>query len=299
MSSIKFPVTATLAAFLLAGTAVVAEEIDRTVDADPSGTVVVSNISGEVEIYGWDRNEVRVYGELSDDIEEFIFERDGNRIVVKVQHPDRHRHSHDMESELEIQIPRKSDVEVHTISAEITVSDVEGSRRLETVSGDIETDVYKDDLEVRTVSGDVEIVGRDEAALITVNTISGDAEITGVRGEIEAQTVSGDVDLRLEDIKRLRMRSTNGDMSLHTSLRPDGRLEAETINGEVEVILSGEINSSFDVETFNGDIDNCFGPEARRTSKYAPGRELRFTEGNASSRVRIKTLNGGVTLCRD
>jgi len=36
-----------------------------------------------------------------------------------------------------------------------------------------------------------------------------------------------------------------------------------------------------------------------RTSKYAPGKELRFTEGDGSARVLIKTLNGGINLCRD
>ena len=51
-------------------------------------------------------------------------------------------------------------------------------------------------------------------------------------------------------------------------------------------------------ETFNGDIDNCFGPEARRTSKYAPGRELSFTAGDGNGEIRIKTLNGDVILCK-
>jgi hypothetical protein len=35
-----------------------------------------------------------------------------------------------------------------------------------------------------------------------------------------------------------------------------------------------------------------------RTSKYAPGRELRFTEGDGDARVSIKTLNGSLRLCK-
>ncbi len=299
MSRMRFLVTTVLAVCMLASAPVDADEIDETIDADASGTVVISNVSGEIEVYGWNRNEVRVIGDIGEDVAELRFERDGNRVIVKVILPDRHRHSRDMDAELEIRIPRKSDVEINTVSADITVSDVEGSRRLQSVSGEIETDVFKDDVEAKSVSGDIVVVGHNEAALVTVRTVSGDAEIRDVRGEVEAQTVSGDVDLVLEDVKRLRMRSTSGDMSLRTSLRPDSRLDAETINGEVEIVLSGQINASFDIVTFNGDIDNCFGPEARRTSKYAPGRELRFTEGNSDGRVRIKTLNGGVTLCRD
>ena len=58
------------------------------------------------------------------------------------------------------------------------------------------------------------------------------------------------------------------------------------------------MSARFDIETFNGSIDNCFGPEPVRTSRYTPGRELRFTEGDGNARVAIKTLNGGLRLCK-
>ena len=58
------------------------------------------------------------------------------------------------------------------------------------------------------------------------------------------------------------------------------------------------MNAEFDIETFNGDIDNCFGPKSRRTREYAPGNELQFSEGAPGARVRIKTLNGGVEICK-
>jgi hypothetical protein len=34
------------------------------------------------------------------------------------------------------------------------------------------------------------------------------------------------------------------------------------------------------------------------TSEYAPGREWRYREGTGSGRVRIKTLNGDVGICK-
>jgi hypothetical protein len=36
-----------------------------------------------------------------------------------------------------------------------------------------------------------------------------------------------------------------------------------------------------------------------RTSEYAPGQELRFREGSGAARVRIKTLNGDISVCND
>ena len=51
-----------------------AERIDQTQDADANGKVDVFNLSGDVEIIGWNRKEIQVTGEIGDDAEEFIFE---------------------------------------------------------------------------------------------------------------------------------------------------------------------------------------------------------------------------------
>jgi DUF4097 and DUF4098 domain-containing protein YvlB len=77
-----------------------------------------------------------------------------------------------------------------------------------------------------------------------------------------------------------------------------GRLDIETINGTVDVEFDGDVSARFDIETFNGSIRNCFGPDAVRTSQYAPGRELKFTEGDGDGRVTINTLNGSLNLCK-
>ena len=72
----------------------------------------------------------------------------------------------------------------------------------------------------------------------------------------------------------------------------------ESVNGTVEVGFVGEVSARFDIETFNGRIRNCFGPEAERTSKYTPGLELSFQDGDGDARVNISTLNGDVSICR-
>ena len=48
----------------------------------------------------------------------------------------------------------------------------------------------------------------------------------------------------------------------------------------------------------NGDIDNCFGGKPERTSKYTPGWELSFTEGDGDGRVEMSTMNGDLSICR-
>jgi len=97
---------------------------------------------------------------------------------------------------------------------------------------------------------------------------------------------------------RGRIQTTNGDLRLQTALARDARLEAEAINGDLSFQLRQPIDAEFDIETFNGEIDNCFGPKSTRTSEFAPGNALRFKEGNGNARIRIKTLNGGVEICK-
>ena len=83
------------------------------------------------------------------------------------------------------------------------------------------------------------------------------------------------------------------------ALARDARIDAEAINGDLRFILRGTVDAEFDIETFNGEIDNCFGPKPRRTREYGPGNELNFKRRRrATRRVRIKTLNGGVEVCK-
>ena len=83
------------------------------------------------------------------------------------------------------------------------------------------------------------------------------------------------------------------------AMPPIMHIEVAENNGDVDIKFSGEVSARFDIETFNGRIRNCFGPEPVRTSEYAPGRELRFTEGGGEGRVVIRTLNGGLRLCTE
>jgi len=285
-----------IALALLGAASANAETIDRTLDADSDGRVLISNVAGSVEVRGWSRNQVEVTGELGSRVEELIFERNDDDIVIKVKVP-RH-HSGGISSDLHVNVPKASSLQVNTVSADIDVSDVEGEQHLESVSGDIETEAHAADIELGSVSGDIEVQGDKKAIRTRLNSVSGDVDVEGMAGEINAETVSGDITAGDSAYKRASVNTVNGDIAFHARLLDDGRLDVETINGEVDIDFDGDVSARFDIETFNGEIRNCFGPEAVRTSNYAPGRELKFTEGDGSGRVSIKTLNGNLRLCK-
>jgi DUF4097 and DUF4098 domain-containing protein YvlB len=270
--------------------------INERAAADPAGSVEVSNVAGNVRVTGWDRNEVEVTGELGKGAERLEFAVADKVTRIKVLMPGK---SYDAEeTDLVIHVPAASRLSVNTVSADIEVQGLLGAQRLQSVSADIRTAAAGEDVECKSVSGDIAVNGSFKKGLLTITTVSGDATALRVAGEVNANTVSGDVTLGLGETNRSRVRSTSGDLTLAALLAADGKLDAESISGDVRLELVGAVNAEFDISSFNGEIRNCFGPRAVSTSEYAPGKELRFREGQGSAQVRIKTMNGDISVCR-
>ena len=286
---------ATILACLLTAT-VFAEEVDRTIDASVDGHVEISNIAGSVTVIGWSRNSVEVTGTLGRNVEELVLERDGDEITIKVKVPK--RGGRGIDSDLLISVPQASSLDVGAVSADIDVTDVLGEQSLHTVSGDVTTEHAGGDMEAESVSGDVEVSGDNSEGEIEASTVSGDVILFRVSGEVSGESVSGDVTVDEGSFDRAEMSSVTGEIVFNGELRDDGKLSIETVNGDVDVNFVGDLSARIEIDTFNGSIRNCFGPEAERTSKYAPGWELEFVEGDGDGRVEISTMNGGVNICR-
>jgi DUF4097 and DUF4098 domain-containing protein YvlB len=283
-----------LAAAPMAATA--GTPINKRTAADPAGMVEISNTAGSVSVTGWDRNEVEITGELGKGTERLDFTKGDKVTRIKVVLPNR---SHDVdETNLVVKVPKGSSLALNTVSADIVIQSVHGAQRLQSVSGDVRTQASGEDVECRTVSGDVTIQGSGQKGLVSITTVSGDATATQVAGEINGNTVSGNFSIAAGQAMRSRLRSTSGDLSLSGQLAADARVDIESISGDVRLDLTGPAVAEFDVSSFNGEIRNCFGPKPVRTDEYAPGREWRYTEGAGTARVRIKTLNGDVGVCR-
>jgi len=290
--------TGTLLVFALLGTgpaALAGSPINERKPADPSGQVEVSNTAGSVVVTGWARNEVEVTGTLGEGVERLEFVQSGQLTRVKVILPK--RSSRVESTSLVLKVPATSSLSANTVSADVRVQGVRGTQRLQSVSGDIETEAAAEDVECKTVSGNVVVNGTGQKSLLTVTTVSGDATVSRVGGEVNGNTVSGNFTITAGDTTRSRLRSTSGDLGLKGQLVADARLDFESISGDVRLDLVGPIGAEFDVSSFNGAIRSCFGPKPVRTSEYAPGTELRFKEGQGAARVRIKTLNGDISIC--
>lgn len=273
-----------------------AEDVDRTIDAAADGHVRISNTSGSVTVDGWSNSAVEVTGELGRNVEELILERDGDLVTVKVKVP--RKSSRGIESEIHVRVPEGSSINVGTISADVEVTKVRGDQKLESVSGNIDTETVDADVSVEVVSGDIEVRGEGEDAETRAGAVSGDISLIRVAGEVAGGTVTGDLIVEEGSFDRVKVHSVNGDILFHSELRKGGKLFAEAVNGDIELEFTDDVSGRFDFDTLNGEIDNCFGPEPKRTSKYTPGWVLRFQEGNGDGTVSASTVNGDIEICR-
>ena len=280
---------------LLMTHAAFAERVERETAASASGEVQIVNVSGEVHVIGWDQAQVKLVADSHGGVDEIQFDRDDDVTRIRV----RGTHGDAPTSTLRVQIPKASTLVIRTVCGSQRIENVLGEQRLQSVSGEIHTSIGEEDLEAKTVSGEIKVVGSGKAGSIRATTLSGEMYMEKVDGEFELSSVSGDIELRAGVIEEMRINTTNGGARIQGTLAEDGRIEAEAINGSLDLKLAGKVSAQFDIESFNGSINNCFGPKARRAREYGPGIVLRFSEGeDADARVRLKTLNGEIDLCR-
>lgn len=283
---------------LAAGTSVRASNhsSDQQVDADPRGTVEVSNFAGRVEVTGWDKPQVSVHSNLSGDIENVDVRSDHGRTSIKV-----HVHGWAFgpggEADLDIKIPKGSELDVTSVSAEVTSNGVLGVQRLKTVSGSIRAELGPADAEAKTVSGEIVLRGGGKPIAVHATSISGSIRLEHGAGDLEATTVSGDLSVQLDPGRTIRMRNTSGEINVRGKLTKDADVDLQTVSGEVRLHAPPENGYEYEASTFSGDIRDCFNVKPEKTSTYGPGERLNGTLGKGGGHVRIKTMSGSIDLC--
>lgn len=265
---------------------------DQTIAADPRGVVEVSNFAGRVEVSGWDQPRVSVHTSSSGDVTGVDVRSDRGRVTIKVR---LHGFFAGGDADLNIKIPRASELDVTTVSADVISTGVLGTQRLKTVSGGIRADVSAE-AEAKTVSGDVSLRGAGKPADLHVSSISGSIRLERGAGDLEATTVSGTLDAELDPGRSVRARTTSGSLYIQGKLAKDADLDLQTVSGSIRLRARADGGLDYEASTFSGSIRNCFNAQAER-SQYGPGESLVGTLGKGGARAWLKTMSGEIDLC--
>ena len=204
--------TLALCAALSSAPLFAATPINETRPLDARGTLEIDNLKGRIQVQAWDRNEVRVTGTLGDGVEKLIVEGDRGHLEVKVQYPERigsWRGDRTGPTDLRLMVPLQANLEIESVSADISVDGVApGDLEIDSVSGNITVAAAPARARIESVSGDVRLrLPKGTSARLEGETFSGDLrapdakihrEEFGPGATIEARYGSGSGVIHLE-----------------------------------------------------------------------------------------------------
>ena len=266
---------------------------DRQVPAQPRGVVEISNVTGNIEVSGWDRTEVSVHAELVGGAEGVDVSSEGGHTSIKVRQPALYGNG---PARLQVKIPKDSELDVSAVSADVGTSGVLGVQRLSTVSGKITVEIAAADVELKTVSGSVQVTGHGQPARLRASTVSADMHVEHGGGDIEAGTVNGSLIVSVDAARSVRAHTTSSAVRVEGTLARGATVEASSVSGNLTVRAGADGGFGYEVSSFSGNISDCFIVSPEHT-KYGPGSRLEGTRGDGAGHVRLKTMSGNVELC--
>jgi hypothetical protein len=127
-----------------------AREIDQRLEAAAEGIVAIRITTGAVGVAGWDRHEIRITGTIADH-DDFSASSDHGHTTITLT-------GRDSTSTLTIWVPRHSNIDIETESANVEITEVAGIVRHESLSGSLTIDGHPRGVIAQSHFGDIEIL---------------------------------------------------------------------------------------------------------------------------------------------
>jgi DUF4097 and DUF4098 domain-containing protein YvlB len=163
------------------------ENVDRTLTLQPGGRLKLNTFSGRVRITGGAGDQVvikAVRRARPDQLEDIKLEitQSGNAIEIDANHRlVERRNDNVVETDFDIQVPSKTELDIKTFSAPVTVTGVNGRFTVDSFSASVRIEATEwadgNDVEIKTFSGGITLRMPDSArGQLDFNSFSGDFE---------------------------------------------------------------------------------------------------------------------------
>lgn len=283
---------------LLAAAAFAQTPIDETRPLDARGRIDIDNMKGRIEVRAWDRDEVKISGTLGEGVEKLVIEGDRQHLVVHVRYPKGGGWGGGDKAgptELLLSVPRRADLEIESVSADVHVTGVAPSvLSINAVSGDVMAAAAPAKASIDTVSGDLALTLN--SADVDVQSVSGDMVLRGrLNGDIDAETVSGNIEIAVngERIRGLKANTVSGDVNIHTALAARGEIRLESVSGDLLLRLPKDVSAQARGESFSGDL-KATGVTVEK--RRGPGSSFSTRYGDGSGEISLQTFSGGAEI---
>ncbi len=214
-------------------------------------------------------------------------------------------------ADLRVAVPAGRTVQVHLAAGTMSARNVDGTIVLDGMSSDVAVSGGRGDYTVDVGSG--RVVATDMRGTLRLDTGSGDVELrrieaddlsvdTGsgaVRGselrtpKLTVDTGSGDVALRVVTARTVKVDTGSGNVTVDLAADID-QLSVDTGSGDVTIHAPASLNARVDLESSNGHIETDFAVQARRTARD----ELHGTIGSGAGAVSVDAGSGDVRLLK-
>ncbi|HEV7844593.1 MAG TPA: DUF4097 family beta strand repeat-containing protein [Pyrinomonadaceae bacterium] len=240
-----------------------AQEFQKTYRLGAGGSINIRNVSGDVNVKGYDGDAVIVNGikEGRDRDKVEIEDNSGaNNVSIGVRYA--RDCNCDASVRFEVQVPRNTRYDFDKIS---------------TASGNITMTALTGDMIVHTASGDVTI--SDVSGKINAATASGEMKVQNVRGTVTARSASGNVDVQI------------------ARLEGTGNMEFASASGDVRVSAPADLDGNVEMASATGDVRTDFPLQVEKR-EYGPGERATGRLGSGARNLRISSASGNVSLLR-
>jgi DUF4097 and DUF4098 domain-containing protein YvlB len=193
------------------GRAEVTEEFHQVYSLNPSGSVELKNINGDVHVKAWDRNEVKVDAvkragtKQRLDEAKIVVEATGDHIMIKTDYPEHEMTFSDdninnpASVEYTLTVPRGARLDrIELVNGGLDVADMTGPVRASCVNGALSARDLQGEARLSTVNNRVEAsFTRLPSSRIALHSVNGTVELTipsDANAEVTAKTVNGSID---------------------------------------------------------------------------------------------------------
>jgi len=306
-----------VALLLLPLIAAAGEKVDKTLDFIDDGYVDIANVNGQVKIVPWDNKSVKVAGELGDNTKNFTFDRNGNRIRIKVEVKNGFHlfgGSNDDGDNLIINLPKGSKVSYDSVNSNMNTAGINGELSANSVNGNLTIDNCQGRLKITTVNG--KIIGSQLTGGLDLETVNGEINIKSAGGnqnsvstvngtlninssteELKINTVSGNVVVEVANIRNLEFSGVSGNAVIRLNLKKGGNVNATTVSGNVVLSFVEDPSAHFNIDSpTGGSIVNHLSNDKTVEDHYGPGKHLQFSTLGGDGKVNVTTISGAITL---
>jgi DUF4097 and DUF4098 domain-containing protein YvlB len=183
----------------------VTQDFHRTVTLSANGRVSLDNVNGNVEITGWDRNEVQIDAVKKARDQQRLDEArievnaGSDSVEIKTRYPEGRTNNNPASVHYQLHVPQNARLDrINLVNGSLTVQKVSGEVSANLVNGKVRVDDLTGEANLSTVNGGIEANYADlnNAREIKLNSVNGSIELglpDSPNAEVKATTVSGGI----------------------------------------------------------------------------------------------------------